>query len=99
MGGTGLGLCDPIEQILPEIKEFGMYTMADAAWAGPAHFTPELRQQEEGLRHMNAITVNFAKAGMSGLPGSMYFHDDRHALVESMGGDAAPMQYLKYSVD
>jgi aromatic-L-amino-acid decarboxylase len=86
IGGTGLGLCDPVEEILPVIKDYKMYTMVDAAWAGVAHFCPEHRQQVEGLRHVNAITVNFAKGGMSGMPGAMYFHDDRHALVESMGG-------------
>lgn len=76
-----------------------MYTMVDLAWAGTAHMLPELRQQQEGLKEVNAITVNFAKSGMTGMPGSMYFHDDRHALVESMGGNQAAMQYLKYSVD
>lgn len=34
---------------------------------------------------------------MGGMPGAMFFHDDRHAFVESMGGHVPRPQYLKMS--
>ena len=49
------------------------------------HWTcPELRK--EGYEKANSYLVNFGKWGMTGMPGCFMAVDDRHALVESMGG-------------
>ena len=41
MGGTGLGLTDPIEDIVKITKKYKIFTNVDAAWAGIARFCPE----------------------------------------------------------
>jgi glutamate/tyrosine decarboxylase-like PLP-dependent enzyme len=89
VGGTGLGLADPIAEILKITQKYGLYTVVDAAWAGIARFCPEHRNPScKVLEGANSFLVNFDKWGMGGHPGAVMFIDDRHSFVEAMGGNA-----------
>jgi len=88
IGGTGLGATDPITEIVKITKEYNMFVNVDAAWAGTAFYVPELRQELEGLKHVDSIMMNYGKWGMGGMPGAMMFVADRDKLIESMEGKA-----------
>ncbi len=99
MGGTGLGLTDPIAEILAVTKKYGLYTNIDAAWAGITRFCPELRTPScKVLEGANSFLANFGKWGMCSMPGSIMLVDDRHSFAESMGGNAPRPQYLKMNL-
>lgn len=42
-GGTGIGACDQLGDVLKVAQEFDLYTHLDAAWAGAAMICPEFR--------------------------------------------------------
>ena len=58
IGGTSIGACDPVEEILEIAAEEDLYTHVDAAWAGSAMICPEQRTRWKGVENADSIVFN-----------------------------------------
>ncbi len=58
-GGTGIGACDRLGEVLAVAKAEDLYTHLDAAWAGSAMICPEFRRDFwEGVEGYDSIVFN-----------------------------------------
>ena len=58
VGGTGIGACDPVAEIISVAENEGLYTHIDAAWAGSAMVCKELREYWIGAERADSIVFN-----------------------------------------
>ena len=98
-GTTSLCSIDPLDEIVEILKPYNMWINLDAAYAGSALVCPEFRPLLKGVEYVDSIEVNFAKAMMSTMPGSLFFVADRYTYNESLAGKNAQFhinpEYLK----
>ena len=57
-GGTSIGACDPISEVVTVAKKHGLYLHVDAAWAGSAMICPEFRTLWTGVEGADSIVFN-----------------------------------------
>ena len=58
-GGTGIGACDTLQDVLAVAQREGLYTHLDAAWAGSAMICPEFYDQFwQGVEGFDSIVFN-----------------------------------------
>ncbi|MFK7858468.1 MAG: aspartate aminotransferase family protein [Granulosicoccus sp.] len=57
-GGTGVGACDALTDVLRVAREHGLYSHVDAAWAGAAMICPEYRELWEGVELADSVVFN-----------------------------------------
>lgn len=58
-GGTGVGACDRLQDVLNVARDHDLYTHLDAAWAGAAMICPELRAEFwHGVDGFDSIVFN-----------------------------------------
>ncbi len=58
VGGTSIGACDNVDEIIKIAKQESLYTHIDAAWAGSAMICPEFRHLWEGIDEADSIVFN-----------------------------------------
>ena len=58
VGGTSIGACDPVAEIVSVAEKEGLYTHIDAAWAGSAMICKELREIWTGAARADSIVFN-----------------------------------------
>ncbi|WP_300541707.1 pyridoxal-dependent decarboxylase [Maricaulis sp.] len=57
-GGTSIGACDPVAEIVAVAREEGLYTHLDAAWAGSAMICEEFREHWAGVEGVDSLVFN-----------------------------------------
>lgn len=58
VGGTSIGACDRLRDVLSIAREEQLYSHVDAAWAGSAMICPELRSLWAGIELADSIVIN-----------------------------------------
>ena len=58
VGGTSIGACDSVAEIVAVAEKEGLYTHIDAAWAGSAMICKELRESWSGAERADSIVFN-----------------------------------------
>lgn len=58
IGGTSVGACDRVADIIKIAKAYDLYTHVDAAWAGSAMICPEFRPIWDGVDGADSIVFN-----------------------------------------
>ena len=58
IGGTSIGACDALREILTIAQAEGLYSHVDAAWAGSAMICPEFRERWDGIELADSLVVN-----------------------------------------
>lgn len=58
VGGTSIGACDPVSEIVAVAREEDLYTHIDAAWAGSAMICEEMRVHWAGAEGADSIVFN-----------------------------------------
>ena len=61
-----------------------MWISLDAAYLGSSWICPEFRPQESFLSRLDSISINFSKALLLGVGGSLLFIKDKAQFTESM---------------
>jgi len=57
-GGTSVGACDSLTDVLRVARVHGLYSHVDAAWAGAAMICPEYRELWEGVELADSVVLN-----------------------------------------
>ncbi len=57
-GGTSIGACDALREILAIAQEENLYSHVDAAWAGSALICPEYRELADGIELADSLVIN-----------------------------------------
>lgn len=57
-GGTGTGAFDRAGDVIPVAREYGAYVHVDAAWAGPAMLSEDLRPRFAGVEIADSFVFN-----------------------------------------
>lgn len=84
-GGTGIGACDGLEDILAVARAEGLYTHLDAAWAGAAMICPELRAEFwRGVEGFDSIVFNPHKWLGAQFDCSVQFLRDPQAQINTL---------------
>jgi len=92
VGGTGMGACDNIADVIKLAQEFGLYTHVDAAWAGSAMICPEYRHLWAGVEGADSIVFNPHKWMGVQFDCSAHFLKNPADLVKTL---AIQPEYLK----
>jgi aromatic-L-amino-acid decarboxylase len=96
VGTTGTTAVDPLAQIIPLARRYGMWVHVDAAMAGSALLLPEMRWLAEGLEGADSLAWNPHKwLGTIGDCSLLYVADPGH-LVRVMSTNPS---YLRSGVD
>jgi aromatic-L-amino-acid/L-tryptophan decarboxylase len=95
-GTTGTTAVDPLAQIIPLARRFGMWVHVDAAMAGSALLLPEMRWMIDGVEGADSLAWNPHKwLGTIGDCSLLYVADPGH-LVRVMSTNPS---YLRSGVD
>lgn len=57
-GGTSVGACDDIDEVVRVAREHGLYVHVDAAWAGAAMICKEFRHLWQGVEGVDSVVFN-----------------------------------------
>ncbi|MCA1442210.1 aspartate aminotransferase family protein [Ensifer sp. IC4062] len=57
-GGTSVGACDDIAEVVRVAREHGLYVHVDAAWAGAAMICEEFRELWQGVEGADSVVFN-----------------------------------------
>lgn len=91
-GGTGVGACDSLTDVLKVAREHGLYSHVDAAWAGAAMICPEYRELWEGVELADSVVFNPHKWLGAQFDCSAHFIASPEDLVRTL---AIQPEYLK----
>lgn len=92
IGGTGMGACDDLTDVLAVAREFDLYCHVDAAWAGSAMICPEFRSLWTGVDGADSIVFNPHKWLGVQFDCSAHFLKNPDDLVKTL---AIQPEYLK----
>ena len=84
-GGTAIGACDDLPDLIKIAQTEGLYTHLDAAWAGSAMICPELRHIWEGAQDCDSIVFNPHKWLGAQFDCSVQFLRDPSDQLRTMG--------------
>lgn len=106
-GTTGVGACDPLEEIGRIAKAEDIHLHVDAAWAGSALIVPAVRAQLAGIERADSLVFNPHKWLFTNFDCSLFYMRDPGALtgalsltptyLESKNSKQAP-EYRDWSV-
>ena len=106
-GSTGVGACDPLEEIGRIARSEDIHLHVDAAWAGSALILPEVRAQLAGIEHADSFVFNPHKWLFTNFDCSLFYMRDPTVLtgalsltpvyLESKSSKQAP-EYRDWSV-
>jgi len=85
VGSTSTGAIDPVAEIGPVAREFGIWLHVDAAWAGVAAVRPELRWINDGVaEYVDSYVANPHKWLLTTFDCSAFWVRDRTALIGAL---------------
>jgi aromatic-L-amino-acid/L-tryptophan decarboxylase len=96
VGTTGTTAVDPVAQIIPLARRYGMWVHVDAAMAGSALLLPEMSWLAEGLEGADSLAWNPHKWLGTVLDCSLLYVADPGHLVRVMSSSPS---YLRSAVD
>jgi aromatic-L-amino-acid/L-tryptophan decarboxylase len=96
IGTTGTTAVDPLAQIIPLARQYGMWVHVDAAMAGSALLLPETRWLVEGVEGADSLVWNPHKWLGTVLDCSLLYVADPDHLVRVMSTNPS---YLRSAVD
>lgn len=91
-GGTGVGACDSLTDVLRVARDHGLYSHVDAAWAGAAMICPEYRDLWTGVELADSVVFNPHKWLGAQFDCSAHFIASPEDLVRTL---AIQPEYLK----
>ena len=83
LGTTGSTAVDPIEEIAPICRRYGIWLHIDAAFAGSALILPEYRRFLKGVEQSDSFVFNPHKWLFTNFDCSAYFVKDRESLINT----------------
>jgi len=95
-GTTTSTAYDPLEQVAPVARDFGLWLHVDAAMAGSAMILPEMRHMWAGIESADSIVINPHKWLGAAFDASLYYVRDPQHLIRVMSTNPS---YLRSSVD
>jgi aromatic-L-amino-acid decarboxylase len=96
VGTTGTTAVDPLAQIIPVARRYGMWVHVDAAMAGSALLLPEMRWLVEGVEGADSLAWNPHKWLGTVLDCSLLYVADPGHLIRVMSTNPS---YLRSAVD
>lgn len=96
VGTTTSTAYDPLEDIAPIAREFGLWLHVDAAMAGSAMILPEMRHLWLGVEGADSIVINPHKWLGAAFDCTLYYVRDPQHLIRVMSTNPS---YLRSSVD
>jgi len=96
VGTTGTTAVDPLAQIVPLARRYGMWLHVDAAMAGSALLLPEMRWMVDGVEGADSLTWNPHKWLGTVLDCSLLYVADPGHLIRVMSTNPS---YLRSAVD
>jgi len=96
VGTTGTTAVDPLAQIVPLARQYGMWVHVDAAMAGSALLLPEMRWLVDGVEGADSLTWNPHKWLGTVLDCSLLYVADPSHLIRVMSTNPS---YLRSAVD
>ena len=96
VGTTGTTAVDPLAEIVPLARRYGMWVHVDAAMAGSALLLPEMRWLVDGVEGADSLTWNPHKWLGTVLDCSLLYVADPAHLIRVMSTNPS---YLRSSVD
>ena len=91
-GGTSVGACDNIDEIVDVAEREGLFLHVDAAWAGSAMICPEFRHFWKGVDRADSVVFNPHKWLGANFDCSVQFIKKPEDLVRTL---AIQPEYLK----
>lgn len=96
VGTTTSTAYDPLEDIAPIAREFGLWLHVDAAMAGSAMILPEMRFMWAGIEDADSIVINPHKWLGVAFDCTLYYVRDAQHLIRVMSTNPS---YLRSAVD
>ena len=96
IGTTGTTAVDPLAQIIPLARQYGMWVHVDAAMAGSALLLPEMRWLVDGVQDADSLAWNPHKWLGTVLDCSLLYVADPGHLIRVMSTNPS---YLRSAVD
>lgn len=87
VGATPTGGNDDLETLGKICKEFGIYMLVDAAWAGVFFVKPELRKYIKGLEYADSYLFNPSKMMLVGIDCAALYISDLEENAKALGMD------------
>lgn len=92
IGGTGVGACDSLAEVIAVAHAHNLYVHVDAAWAGSAMICPEFRDLWAGVEQADSVVFNPHKWLGAQFDCSAHFVAEPELLVKTL---AIQPEYLK----
>ncbi|MEC3862502.1 pyridoxal-dependent decarboxylase [Mesobacterium sp. TK19101] len=92
IGGTSVGACDDLSEVIAVAHNHGLYVHVDAAWAGAAMICPEHRHFWTGVEQADSVVFNPHKWLGASFDCSAHLIRDPDILVKTL---AIQPEYLK----
>ena len=92
VGGTSVGACDDIADVVDVARANGLYVHVDAAWAGSAMICPEFRELWQGVERADTVVFNPHKWLGAQFDCSVQFVREPETLVRTL---AIQPEYLR----
>lgn len=92
VGGTSVGACDDIADVVDIAHAHGLYVHVDAAWAGSAMICPEFRELWQGVERADSVVFNPHKWLGAQFDCSVQFVREPETLVRTL---AIQPEYLR----
>ena len=96
MGTTGVGACDPVQEIGVICRKYKIWLHIDAAFAGTALALSEFRWMSEGLELADSFVFNPHKWMFTNFDCTAYFVQNRSVLLETF---SILPEYLKTDLE
>jgi aromatic-L-amino-acid decarboxylase len=96
VGTTGTTAMDPLAEIIPVARQYGMWVHVDAAMAGSALLLPEMRWMTDGVEGADSLSWNPHKWMGTVLDCSLLYVADPAHLIRVMSTNPS---YLRSAVD
>jgi aromatic-L-amino-acid decarboxylase len=85
VGTTSTTAIDPLAQLGPICRKYGVWLHVDAAYAGVSAVVPELRELQAGVEWADSYTTDAHKWLLTGFDATLFWVADRAALTGALG--------------
>jgi aromatic-L-amino-acid decarboxylase len=92
VGTTSTTAVDPLAELGPVCRKYGVWLHVDAAYAGVSGIVPELRPLQDGVEWADSYTTDAHKWLLTGFDATLFYVADRAALT---GALAILPEYLR----
>jgi aromatic-L-amino-acid decarboxylase len=84
VGTTSTTAVDPLAELGPICREFGVWLHVDAAYAGVSAVAPELRELQRGVEWVDSYCTDAHKWLLTGFDATLFWVADRAALTGAL---------------